>query len=85
MDAPFGVEVQSNARGSARFFAYPGARLKHSATEGGARQEDSSFGGKSSPQLDFALEARKFIEFSKLTILRPDREFESHPLRQNAN
>ena len=33
------------------------------------------------PELDFALEAREFIEFSKLRILRPNREFESHPLR----
>src|SRR3974377_804170 len=80
MDAPFGVEVQFNARGSGRFFEYArGVGSNSSATEGGERQEDSSFGGKFSPELDFALEARKFIEFSKLRILRPDREFESHP------
>ena len=37
----------------------PGA-AQTAATEGGERQEDSSFGGKFSPELDFALEARKF-------------------------
>ena len=66
MDAPFGVEVQSNARGSSRFFAYPeGAAQTSSATEGGERQEDSSFGGKFSPELDFALEAQKVYRVFK--------------------
>jgi hypothetical protein len=43
---------------------------------------DSSFAAKFSPEPDFAIEAQNSIEFSKPEILRPDREFESHLVRQ---
>ena len=83
MNAPFGIEVQSNARGLGGSFAIPGRGSNSSATEGGERQEGSSFGGKSCPKLDFVGRSAK-VEFSKPRILRPDGEFESHPLRSQS-
>ena len=57
-------------------------RLNHALVETGERQTDSSFGGKFSLEPNFAIGARNSAEFSKPEILRPDREFESHLVRQ---
>ena len=56
--------------------------LNHALAETGERQTDSSFGGKFSLEPNFAIGARNSAEFSKPKILRPDREFESHLVRQ---
>jgi hypothetical protein len=57
-------------------------RLNHALAETGERQTDSSFGVKFSLEPNFAIGARNSAEFSKPEILRPDREFESHLVRQ---
>jgi hypothetical protein len=48
----------------------------------GERQPDSSLDGKFSLESNFAIGARISAEFSKPKILRPDRRFESHLVRQ---
>jgi hypothetical protein len=81
MDAPFGLEVQSNARGSGRFFAVqtssaPPREVNDRKTAGSAGNFLRSSISRSKRE--------RLIEFSKPRILRPDREFEPHPLRQCA-